>query len=78
MKEKSKKKLRKEVNWMRQCKKCGSEKFIVNEETGWKAFIDDEGVLQCIKANANGINSIICEECNTEYEEKIFKQINFN
>lgn len=64
---------------MLKCKKCGSKDFWVNEGYCWKAFVDDEGVLQCTNPTAE-IEAIICKKCNAEYSERDFdfKEINFN
>jgi len=62
---------------MKKCKKCGSKDFFVNEMLNWKAFVDDEGDLQCHNINSE-IENIFCENCEEEYQEKDFNQINFN
>ena len=62
---------------MIKCKKCGSEDFYVNEGLSWKAFVDDEGVLQCQNA-CSEIENIFCKKCNAEYSENDFKEVNFN
>ena len=62
---------------MLKCKKCGSENFYVNEEYSWKAFVGDDGVLQCQGANSE-IKNIFCKKCNAEYSESDFKEVNFN
>ena len=62
---------------MLKCKKCGSEDFWVNEGYTWKAFVDDEGTLQCQSASSE-IENIFCKKCNAEYSADEFKEINFN
>ena len=62
---------------MRKCKKCGSEDFWVNEGLSWKAFVDDENVLQCRNASSE-IEAIFCKKCGAEYNEQDFNEINFN
>ncbi len=62
---------------MLKCKECGSEDFYLGEKYSWKAFVDDEGVLQCQKATSK-IETIICEKCGKKYNENAFKEVNFN
>ena len=59
------------------CKKCGSEDFYVVEEIGYKAYVGDDGILQCQNGNCD-IKLIACRKCDAEYSESDFKEVNFN
>jgi transcription elongation factor Elf1 len=60
------------------CKNCGERhNFWLDEQVGWKCFIDEDGVLECLHKN-NGIMRVYCDNCGEEYREEDFKEINFN
>jgi hypothetical protein len=56
---------------------CGSENFIVTEDMAWKAFVDEENVLQCTNQDGE-IAAIICADCGKEFPQSDFNEINFN
>ena len=56
---------------------CGNENFHVNESYTWKAYIDEDGVLQCSNPNTV-IDAVICTACGAEYSEEDFREVNFN
>jgi hypothetical protein len=55
---------------------CGSKKFIVHESYSYKAELDEDGNLNCGKANG-GVNNIKCSDCDTGFSDNHFNQINF-
>lgn len=55
---------------------CGSKQFIVSESYSYKAELDEDGNLDCGKADG-GISDICCAECGKQYNDEDFNQINF-
>jgi transposase-like protein len=63
---------------LKKCKKCGSDAFIIQETILHEASLcpnDEE--LTVYKERGCGIERIICKNCNKDYLEKDFHQINF-
>ena len=55
---------------------CGSKVFFVREDYAYKAEIDEEGNIDCGKADG-GISEICCAQCGKQYSEENFNQIIF-
>ena len=58
---------------------CGSDDFFVSEHTHWKAALSPEdGRLKAYSMLYNGIDSICCRTCGTEYDTSEFNDIDFS
>ena len=55
---------------------CGSTEFYIRESYAYKGKIDDDGNLDCGKADG-GVDEICCTKCNKQFSEEDFSQINF-
>lgn len=62
-------------NFIKKCS-CGSKRFIVLEDYAYTAEVDEDGNLDCGKADG-GISVISCAECGKQYNDEGFNQINF-
>lgn len=62
---------------IKQCE-CGSTEFLVEEKIVHSAEVDEEGILTCIGGCDEGeITGIFCRDCEKQYPEENFNQINF-
>lgn len=63
---------------IRKCSNCGGEDFLIQETIVHKAATSEEdGDLTVYKVFSCGIEIIFCKECEREYSEDDFKNINF-
>lgn len=58
---------------MKECKKCGSKLFVINEGVSHKAELQADGTLHIYKENwASEMESVFCQECGEEYSVEDF------
>lgn len=63
---------------LKKCTKCGGDNFYIQEIIFHEAAICPEnGMLNVYGDHGSGIERIFCKDCEADYSEKDFKQINF-
>ncbi|MBI3581976.1 MAG: hypothetical protein HY098_07900 [Nitrospinae bacterium] len=63
---------------IRRCSNCGCEDFLIQETIVHKAATSEEdGELTAYKVFSHVIEIIFCEQCEKEYSEEDFENINF-
>jgi predicted nucleic-acid-binding Zn-ribbon protein len=63
-----------------QCPKCGANKFIVIERGLWEGEVNEvDGalLLSSVANDCDSIETISCEECGQEFNQKQFTNIYF-
>jgi len=62
-------------DFIKKCE-CGSKEFYLREDYAYKAQVDEDGNLDCGKADG-GISEICCAECGKQFTDEDFNEIVF-